>query len=221
MHSSPANPNGVSGESAWFTVTDFSHRIFKYLSDVFLLGERYSILTHFQVLIQQGQAQQMFFTKKQLLLRRAFKNGLLYPCFSRNKSRENTFHLGYHDSHKNQQAGNYTTSIQHCRQYPQAHNKHLTSGIHLLLCLYLPRPCSHKVQTLLHLLGQQGVTSAPLLHWQTNLERSCSLPGFSAKLHSYTRRGQYNPQTKIKKVQKLKIPLSQQLAPEFNNAVTL
>lgn len=101
----------------------------------------------------------------------------------------------------------------------KAHNKCLTSGSLLLLFFFLIRACSHKEQALPHLLGKQGPRchiSPPSTLTETNLERLCSLPHFSAKVHSYARRDLHNPHTQVKQFQKLKLPLSQQLPFGFN-----
>lgn len=47
-----------------------------------------SMLTYIQVLIQQGQAQQMFFTKKQVSWRRAFKKGFFIHPFPKTRAKK-------------------------------------------------------------------------------------------------------------------------------------
>lgn len=154
------------------------------------------MLTYIQVLTQQGQAQQMFFTKKQVSWRRAFKNGffILSLSFSQNQGKENTFQLGYHDSHRREQAGNHSTSISitdSILRLPtntslwEAFSCSLISPGHAVL-KYRPCPTSWASQV-------QGVTSALLGHQQRQTGRLCSLTGFSAKTSFWYRKRSIQP----------------------------
>lgn len=153
-------------------------------------------------------------------MKKGFLKGLLYPSFSPNQSKENTFQLGYHESHRREQAGNHSTSIS------------VTDSILWLpttislwkafsSCSYLPRPCSPKGLTLPHLLGEPGprchispAGSSAETAWDSLLTTRPLLNFILIPKEVHT------TQPKIKKVQKLKVQklellLSQQLSLGF------
>lgn len=152
MHFSAANPKGVSGESAWFRITDFSHTIVKYPSDVFLLGELYPCSHISKCWSSKAKHNRCFSPRSRFHEERLKKRFFIHPFpkTRAKKTHSNSDIMSHIEGNKQE-----TTVLLSVFQ-TQAPNKHFTLGSLLLLFSYLTRPCSPEGLTLFHLLGKPG-----------------------------------------------------------------
>lgn len=99
MHFSAANLNGVSGEFTWLEITDLSHRIFKYPSDVFVLGES-SVSKCWS---SKARHNKCFWPRSSFYEEELFKRAFSLICFPKQEQRK---HIQAELSHLTQKATN-------------------------------------------------------------------------------------------------------------------